>query len=260
MEINWFTVIAQVINFFILVWLLKRFLYKPILKAIDERESKIAGQLKEAEVKKTEATKEQEDFQQKNETFDQERKDRMGQVVSETEEERQKLLDQARKDAEALTQQLAIAAKEQRHNQHLELTRKIKEEVFAVSRKAMADLASMDLEEQLTHMFIKRLKALKKKELQDLKEAFEGSADPLLIRSAMPLPEQQQKALKQTIDKVLATDTLLKFTVTPALIGGIELSTQDYKLAWSISEYLSAFEETTSEINDWQATKPMSKK
>ena len=40
MEINWFTVIAQVINFLILVWLLKRFLYKPVLNAIAEREKK----------------------------------------------------------------------------------------------------------------------------------------------------------------------------------------------------------------------------
>ena len=42
MPINWFTVVAQVINFLILVWLLKRFLYKPILHAIDEREKGIA--------------------------------------------------------------------------------------------------------------------------------------------------------------------------------------------------------------------------
>ena len=38
MRINRFTVFAQAINFLILVWLLKRFLYKPILHAIDERE------------------------------------------------------------------------------------------------------------------------------------------------------------------------------------------------------------------------------
>ena len=40
MKINWFTVIAQLVNFLILVWLMKRFLYKPILNAIDEREKK----------------------------------------------------------------------------------------------------------------------------------------------------------------------------------------------------------------------------
>jgi len=250
MEINWFTVIAQVINFFILVWLLKRFLYKPILKAIDERESKIEAQLKEAEVKKTEARKEQEDFQQKNDTFDQEKKDRMNEVVAETVEERQNLMDQARTDAETLAKILTKKAKEKQHSQHLELTRKIKEEVFAVSRKTLADLVSVGLEEQLTQVFINRLKTLKDKELQQLKAAFTVTSDPFLVRSALALPNQQKKELKQVIDEVLANDTSLKFEVTPELIGGVELSTQEYKLAWSISEYLRAFEETISKKNN----------
>ena len=55
MPIDWFTVVAQAINFLILVWLLKRFLYKPILHAIDEREKGIAAQLAQAEAKKAEA-------------------------------------------------------------------------------------------------------------------------------------------------------------------------------------------------------------
>ena len=57
MLINWFTVVAQAINFLILVWLLKRFLYKPILQAIDEREKRIATQLADAEDKKAECAK-----------------------------------------------------------------------------------------------------------------------------------------------------------------------------------------------------------
>ena len=45
MLIDWFTVGAQALNFLILVWLMKRFLYKPILTAIDTREKRIAAEL-----------------------------------------------------------------------------------------------------------------------------------------------------------------------------------------------------------------------
>ena len=65
MQISWFTIIAQIVNFIVLVWLLKRFLYKPILKAIDEREKKIATQIKDAEAKDALAKKEQFDFAKK---------------------------------------------------------------------------------------------------------------------------------------------------------------------------------------------------
>ena len=104
MPINWFTIIAQAINFLILVWLLKRFLYKPILHAIDEREKGIATQLAEAKAKQAEAQKERDDFQHKNADFDQERAALLKKATSEAGGERQRLLDEARKDAESLRQ------------------------------------------------------------------------------------------------------------------------------------------------------------
>ena len=104
MLINWFTVLAQAVNFLILVWLLKRFLYKPILHAIDEREKGIAAQLAEAKAKKAEVKKDRDTFQHKNEAFDQERATLLKKATEEAAAERQRLLDEARKDADALRQ------------------------------------------------------------------------------------------------------------------------------------------------------------
>ena len=52
MLIDWFTIGAQALNFLILVWLLKRFLYRPILNAIDARENLVARELSDADAKK----------------------------------------------------------------------------------------------------------------------------------------------------------------------------------------------------------------
>jgi F-type H+-transporting ATPase subunit b len=101
------------------------------------------------------------------------------------------------------------------------------------------------------------LKALKEQELKKLKAAFEGTSDPFLVRSAFLLPKKQHKVLKDTIDEVLAADTSLKFEEIPDMIGGIELSNHGYKLAWSISEYLLAFEESISKTKE---AKPMLEK
>lgn len=65
MLIDWFTVIAQVVNFLILVWLLKRFLYQPILNAIDAREQRVATELADADAKMNEAAKQRNEFQKK---------------------------------------------------------------------------------------------------------------------------------------------------------------------------------------------------
>ena len=73
MLIDWFTVVAQVVNFLILVWLLKRFLYKPILDAIDAREKRIAAELADADAKKAAAEKQRDEFQRKSAAFDEQR-------------------------------------------------------------------------------------------------------------------------------------------------------------------------------------------
>ena len=86
MLIDWFTVGAQALNFLILVWLMKHFLYKPIIHAIDEREKRIAKELADADAKKAEAQKEHDEFQHKNEEFDQQRAGNLEQRVAEEED------------------------------------------------------------------------------------------------------------------------------------------------------------------------------
>ena len=71
MLIDWFTVGAQLLNFAILVWLMKRFLYQPILRAVDAREKHIAQALAQAEADKAQAAQESELFRQRNQAFEQ---------------------------------------------------------------------------------------------------------------------------------------------------------------------------------------------
>ncbi len=247
MQINWFIVIAQIINFFILVWLLKRFLYKPILKAIDEREKKIVSQLEEAEAKKAEAIKEQAEFLQKNAVFDQEKLALMNQAVAESNEVRQKLLEEVRNEAGALRSNLKNALKELQEDLSREITRKAQEEVFAIVRKTLSDLASLSLEEQSVHIFIKRLNDLNDQEKKQFIEAFRSDSNPILLQSTYALPEKLQEEIKNAVSEVLGIKPQFQFKTTPELISGIELISNGYKLAWSIAEYLRSFQNSISE-------------
>jgi F-type H+-transporting ATPase subunit b len=260
MKIDWFTVIAQMVNFIVLVGLLWHFLYKPILKAIDEREKKIAAQLADAEAKKTEATKEQEDFKQKNEKFDQEKKDLMAKAEAAAETEHQKLLEQARTDATALKTKLDEAQKEAQDTLNHEIMQKTRNEVFAITRKALADLASVSLEEQSGNMFIKRLNELSEDEKKKFRDAFQCNKNPVLMRSAFDLPAKQQAEIKDAVNKILGADTPFQYKTSPELISGIELTANGYKLAWSISEYINSLEKSLPENeNDKPVAAPKKK-
>jgi len=113
MLIDWFTVAAQAVNFLLLVWLLKRFLYKPVLAALDAREKGIAQQLQDAAAKKAEAATEQADFQNKNKEFEEKRAALLLGATQAAESERKKLLETVRSDAEALRAKLQKNAAEE---------------------------------------------------------------------------------------------------------------------------------------------------
>ena len=97
MLIDWFTVGAQALNFVVLVWLMKRFLYRPVLDAIAAREKRIADQIADAAAKETKAASERKTFEDKNAAFDKQRADLVSKATADPNSQPLYLSDEARK-------------------------------------------------------------------------------------------------------------------------------------------------------------------
>src|SRR5450432_659912 len=157
MLIDWFTVVAQAGNFLILVWLLKRFLYKPIIDAIDAREKRIRTELADADAKRLEAQKSQDDFARKNRVFDDQRAELYTKACSDANAEGTRLLDRVRKEsADARSIQESSLREDQRKLSD-DITRLATAEIFEIARKTLADLATVSLEERVSEVFNRRL-------------------------------------------------------------------------------------------------------
>lgn len=247
MEINWFTFLAQLLNFFVLVWLLKRFLYKPILNAIDEREKNIVSQLQYATEKEAEAILEKSEFQKRNESFDQERKELMDKAIADTNEEREKRLENTRNEVAELRLKLESTLVEMQENMKQELIQKTKKEVLAIAKMTLHSLASISLEEQTIAIFLNHLKEQSLKDKNRFIKAFKESKKPIEIISAFDLSEKQKAEIEQAISSIIEQKPFIQTSIKPELICGIELITNGFKLAWSISEFIETFEKSISE-------------
>ena len=246
MKINWFTVIAQVINFLILVWLLKKFLYKPVLEAIDAREKKIVARLEDAKKKKDEAKKEQEDFAEKNKQFDAQKKELMDKAIADANVQKDKLMADAKAAVDALQTKQQKSLADMQQTLKKDLAKKAQEEVFNISRKTLSDLASVSLEEQTAKLFIGRLGELEPEGKKAFVAAFKSGSKPVLIQSAFELHKKQQTEIKKAVDEILGKETEFEFKTVPEIISGIELSANGYKLSWSISAYLDTLQNNIS--------------
>jgi F-type H+-transporting ATPase subunit b len=247
MKIDWFTIGAQAINFLILVWLLKHFLYKPILQAIAAREKRIASELADAKAKKEEAQKEHDEFNRKNSEFDKQRTELLAKATDEATAQGQRLLDEARKAATALRSKLQEAIDNDAVHLNQAIGRRIEQEVFSIARKVLTDLAGASLEDLMVSAFIQRLKQLSTEEKRKLLPGGQSSSPakslPSIIRSSFNLKDSLQEDIESAIKEVLSTTIPIQFETDPALVSGIEFTSNGQKLAWSISNYLSSLKE-----------------
>jgi len=248
MLIDWFTVGAQAINFIILVWLLKRFLYKPILDAVDAREKRITTELADADAKRAEAKKERDEFQHKNEEFDRQRAELLSKARDVAKDERQHLLDEARRAADALSAKRQETLRSDAHALSEAISRRTRQEVFAIARKALTDLATTSLEERLAEVLTRRLREMDGKTKAGLAEALKSASDPALVRSAFDLPAGQRTVIQNALNETFSANIRVRFETAPDLICGIELATNGQKVAWSIADYLASLEEGVEEL------------
>lgn len=242
MLIDWFTVGAQLLNFIILVWLMKRFLYQPVLHAIAAREQKIAAELASAAATQAEAKRQQDTFQQKNEAFDEQRDSLLQQARDAAKAEGERLQAEAREAADAASAARAKALLDDAIHLRADITRHTQVQVFSIARRVLGDLAGVSLEQRACEVFIQRLKSTDGTALAALGTALKAAseAEPALLRSALELPAEQQAAIQAALEESFGQPIPLRFDTTPELVSGIELSAQGQKLAWSISDYLAA--------------------
>ena len=246
MEIDLFTVVAQIVNFIILLLLLKYLLYGRIIKAMDEREEMIASRLKEAEKEKSEALAKHRDLVQKEEELDQQRELKLSRAAEEAESTKKAMLDAARQDVEEAKKRWHVSVGRQRSSFLRELRLRAGEEVYAVARRALKDLADADLERLIAHAFIARLNELPDARREEIARLNLDSDEGIAVYSSFSLAEETKGAVLAALRTQLGEDLEVSFRISPELICGIELRAGDRTISWNLNNYMSTLEDNVS--------------
>ncbi len=248
MLIDWFTVVAQGVNFLVLVWLLKRYLYKPVLAAIDAREKQIALALADAALQRTAAEQERAAFTAKQAALDCESAALLKQAASAAEEKRTALLADAVTEADALRAKQMAALHDDQVRLSQGIARLARQEVLAIARKVLGDLAGASLEERMATVFVQRLRSLDPSAKAAVTAAL-GSALEAVVRSAFDLSEAQRTLIQNAVGEVFARSITLRFEISPETLCGVELMAGGEKLGWSMADYLGVLEQKIASLN-----------
>lgn len=249
MLIDWFTTSAQIVNFLILVWLLKRFLYKPILRAMDEREKRMVDALHKAEEQEAKAESERISFEKKSRELDEQKAQMLKDAEAAAGEERKKMVAAAREEVAGLETQWRTSIEQDKKLLFTEFSARIGGEIVAISRRVLSDLANVQLEQCITTRFVEELKSLSPTERERLRLLFINPAKtPIVVQSAFDLAENSRRQIQTAIQEQFGVREGIQFVNAPELVGGIELSANDHRISWSIQTYLSSLQQQINEL------------
>jgi F-type H+-transporting ATPase subunit b len=239
MPLDRFTFLAQIANFLILLWLLRKFLFRPILKAVDEREARLDARKREAEAALAAAGEEKRAWEARHAEIENARGELLRRAEAEARERGEAMLGEARAAAAAEREKWERAMRERRSSFARDWAADLRREAFALAAAALREVADADLASACVRAFLRRLEALDAASLASLAP---GPAAELAVRTSMELGREAAAALAAGLRRILRTEAPVRLGVDASLGLGMELSAGGRTLAWNVSDALAQLE------------------
>lgn len=250
MQIDWLTVAAQIVNFLILVWLLRRFLYQPITGAMRRREERIEARLAEAREVRAKAEADARRLREREDAL---------------EERRAALIAEARAEAEALRARLESEIRDEMEDRraawraHLvaeraaflaTLQREAGTQVLEIVRDVLAEYAGRDLSETLVARFVERLHALDEGTRAGLADAAGRPGASARVETAAALDGAQKAQITRALHDILSSRLPVDYGEDPGTGLGVRLMIGEHHVEWSAVRYLERLKTELGEILD----------
>ena len=236
MLIDWFTVLAQIINFLILIYLLKRFLYGPIIRAMEEREEKMIAAQDRAKNAEKEAERMSLELERERQALISSKERLFAEAKAEVDTWRESKLKASKEEIEALRKSWMDRLNDDRQTFLNALKRRIAEQIIVISDKVLKDLANENLEQQIIKVFLEKVS---EKKDEFIEKDFNRTVS---IQSGLPLSEDQVQGIRERIGQLFSLTSPIQFDISPDLGMGIQFIAGDRKVAWNLAGYLEDLE------------------
>jgi len=244
MAFDWSTFVLEIINFLALVWILKRFLYQPVLTTLAERRAGVERTLREAQEKENNASTLKTQYESRLADWEQEKTTDRALFATEMTAERQRQM-------ELLTKELLLERErnvaQETHRQEIlrqELVAECNLQARQFASKLLAKLAGPELEARLIELFIEEIKVIPTEQIRLIQIGLDGHGNGV-ITSTYPLSNEQRKQISTAIDDQLELHSQLEFMQDANLLAGLRISLGAWQLDLSLAGELSVYAEAS---------------
>ena len=248
MQIDWTTLVLEIINFLALVWILKRFLYKPVMEAIAARQRRVEGKLAEARVIEDSARELERQYQRRLADWDMEKAKARAALDTELLQERNRQMQAL--DKALLEERERVAAvtahKQQEAQRELEVEALAHAQRFAAA--LMARLADPVVEARFVDLLFEDWANLPDTQVESLRRAVLVDKAKATVTTAFPLLPEQRREIESALQSRLEADLVVAFDEDPNLLAGVRLSLGPWQLNMNFADELASFKAAANHV------------
>lgn len=247
MELNWSTFLLEIINFLVLVWILKRFLYRPVLAVLEKRREGIEQTLNEANQHHTQAIELEHQYKKRLEDWALEKQKLKDIMQQEILSERTQRLDQLKSELTSERKKTEIIAQQHLEESLKHYQQKAHEQGARFASQLLHTVASKEIESRLFDLFIKTFDTVDKERQMTLVNACETSSGSITVTSAYTLSKSQQQQLEQKLNTICEHSVNIEYIQDPKLLAGLRIMIGASVLSINLQDELSGFAELIHE-------------
>lgn len=240
MELSWTTFLLEILNFLVLVWILKRFLFAPVQRIIARRQADIERRIGEAQRQQEEAGGLQQQFESRLADWEQEKRQARDALNLELETER------SRRMAE-LQSQLADAREKARaadERQQADTLQRLETRALTLGAgfagRLLAVGACAESEARLVDFAIGELERLPAERAEALRSGH-GDLAEAEVASAYPMPAESRERLERAFTTLLGPTLQLRYVQQPELLAGLRITLGAWVLGMNLKDELAGF-------------------
>lgn len=247
MELNWSTFVLEIINFLVLVWILKRFLYQPVMDVIARRRESIEKQLAEARQRSADADKLSEQYKHRLADWEQERQKAKEKLTHELEDYRLQQLDKLKTELAQEKEKIHVTRSRQEKQAFREIEQRALQQGAEFASRVLAEAAGPELENRLFDLLLHELVALTDDQISTLSNNWGESPEQIMVTSAYPIAEDKRGQLENILRKITGLSVPIDYDVDNKLLAGLNITIGAWVLQLNVRDQLQGFTELSHE-------------
>jgi F-type H+-transporting ATPase subunit b len=237
-NINWSTLLFQIFNFVVMVVILTRFFFKPVVRILDERAKRVTNALDEAERREKEAADAYAEYQEKLSQTQQQVAALRQQAQQDLDQARKSALGETREEIEKMRKQAELELGDARQKAIRQHQRDLGQLATTLSEKLMRDAGGEAFQRASIAQFVDQLAALAVDAYRAVLEDTESEVVHLQLNSARELDAGVRAQIETWVQEKTDKPVDIKYRIDANLIAGATMRLGDVVVDGSLAGQL----------------------